>query len=121
MNSFKRFLTEEMPGGPIGGAPPGGGMGGPPGGGMPPMGGGMPPPMGGGGMGGPPGLGGPPMGGGMDAGQQPVPVKIINVIDVWKLLKDFSEHMDKFDDLNVNYNIYQKPREKKINNSGLMS
>jgi hypothetical protein len=115
--TFRQFLTEEAPGA-MGGAPPGGGLGGPPGGGMPPMGGGMPPM--GGGMGGPPGLGGPPMGGGMDAGQQPVPVKTINVIDVWKLLKDFSEHMDKFHDLNVNYNTYQRPKEKKINNSGLM-
>lgn len=76
-----------MPGGGLPPMPPsspmGGGMGGMSGG----LGGGM-----GGGIGG--GLGGPPPGGDSNQ-QQPIPVKVIDARDVWKILKTAVEGMEK--------------------------
>lgn len=111
--SFLQMLNEApMPpmGGSLGGSPPppppsigGGGMGGPSlglggGGGMGGMGGGM------GGLGG--GMGDP------GAGQQPVPVKTIDAMDVWEVLKNAYKDMEKHEELNINYGR-KKPNQKK--------
>lgn len=87
----------------------GGGMGGGLGGGMGGLGGGL----GGGGMGG--GLGSGMGGGGMDpgAGQQPVPVKTIDAMDVWELIKHAYKDMDKHEELNINYDR-KKTQPKKL-------
>lgn len=116
MKSFLQF-SEALPAAspaPMGGGMPpslgGGGMGG----GMPPM---PPPSLGGGGMGG----GMPPMGGG-DGGMQPVPVKTIDVMDVWEILKHSMKNMDKHEELNINYHRTHKDK-KNINlvkNSSLL-
>lgn len=101
-----------MPMGGLGGGPPGlgggpmGGLGGPGGGGLPP-----PPPMGGGGGLGPPPLGGGPGMGGMGQGQQqPVPVKTIDVMDVWEVLKHAINDMERHKELNLKYD--KKPEKK---------
>jgi hypothetical protein len=104
--SFFQLLNEAPPpppppGGPLGGGGLGGGPLGGPSGGLPP-----PPPMGGmgggmGGLGGPPGMGG-------EGGGQPIPVKVIDAWDVWKVLKEALKDMDKFKELNINYNRKKK-------------
>lgn len=101
------MLSEADPIG--GGAPPGGALPPPTGGGM---GGGMPPPPMGGGMGGMGGglgggMGG--MGGPQGGEQQPVPIKTIQAMDVWEILKHAVKDMEKYDDLSVFH------REKKHN------
>lgn len=79
------------------------------------MGGGMPPPpppgIGGGGLGGGMGggLGGPGMGD-PSGGQQPIPVKTIDAMDVWNVLKDAMQDMEKFDELSIFYNR-KKPKK----------
>ena len=96
MKTFHQFLISEAvptPPGPPGGAggpppssAPAGPPGAPPGLGGPPMGGGGPPP----GLGGPPG-GGMSMGPGMPGEGQPqaqaVPVKRVDALDLWRLLR----------------------------------
>ena len=118
---FLHTLNEAPPAAPMGGSTGGGPLGGAPG--APPGGGLPPPPMGGGGMGG--GMPPPPMGmGGGDAGggQQPVPVKTIDAMDVWSILKHAVKDMDKHEELNIHYERKQAHKKTgKHQNLGKLS
>jgi len=124
--SLYELMAEAAPPPPPPPPPPGGALGGA--GGAGPIGGGMPPPPPmGGGMGGPP-MGDPMGGGGAGGQQQPVPIKTIDAMDVWEVLKKSVKDMDKYDELNINYErkksktsmkSQDKPKDQK--NSSLMT
>lgn len=114
MKSFFDLNEALPPPMPMGGAglPTGGGLPPPP----PPM------PMGGGGMGlGGPSLGAPPMGGGDQQQQQPIPVKTIDAMDVWNVLREAMKDMDKHDELNIKYKAKKEEPKPKKKKSSLMS
>jgi hypothetical protein len=70
-------------------------------------------------MGGPPSMGGGlggGLGGGMGGdmtGQKPIPVKTIDAMDVWDILKKATKDMDKHEELSLHYGGHKSKQTKK--------